>query len=90
MAVASSVWTRVVAVIAALAFVGAGFAMAVPIGEISDSNCGWAWQAIGRTDTPVCDGPGWRRIGLAVALVVIASALLLAGVLRGRRVDAPA
>jgi hypothetical protein len=89
MAIARSKWAWIVIAGAALAFVGAGVAMAVPIGEIGDSDCGWAWQAIGRSDTPACDGPGWRRIGLAIGLVAIAS-VLLAGALRGRRTHASA
>src|SRR5947207_1579739 len=80
MAAVRSVWAWIGVAVAAVALGGAAVALAVPVGVISDSDCGWAWQAIGRRDTGVCRGPGWRHIGLAVVLLAIAGGLLAAAV----------
>src|SRR5438309_599194 len=87
MAAARSASAWIAVIVALVAPSGAGVWLAVPIGVKGDSNCGWAWQAIGRRDTPVCDGPGWTRISQAFLLVVIGVALL-AVIARHRRTGA--
>jgi len=79
-------WPWILIVAAVFALGGAIVALAVPVGQVSDSNCGWAWEAIGRRDTPVCDGPGWRRLGVAALLLLLA--LVSAVIARRRKADA--
>src|SRR5215218_4467795 len=65
----------VLAVVAVAALAGAVAILAIPVGVIADSDCGWPIQAALRNEiSDVCNPPGQARVALAVVLLIVAVA----------------
>src|SRR4051812_40060655 len=84
--VAPSRWTLLLACLALIAFGLAVATFLVPVGVVSDSDCGLPIQAFLRHEfNQVCNPEGRRRLRLVTALLFASAALAVAAFVIRRR-----